>query len=56
LRKPSKRLLSDVTLLNELLAVLIQHCGEKGDNEGAVDTLKRIIRERDNAVSLLDRL
>lgn len=31
----------------ELIAVLIKYCGERGDNEGAVETLDRIIRERE---------
>ena len=32
---------------NELVTILSRHCGERGDNEGAVYTLERIIRERD---------
>lgn len=35
------------TLEKELIAILIKHCGERGDNEGAVETLERIIGERD---------
>lgn len=31
----------------ELLEILIRVCGERGDNEGAIETLERIIRERD---------
>ena len=32
---------------NELMNILRQHCGETNDNEGAVDTLKRLLREHD---------
>lgn len=35
------------TLGNELVNILQNHCGEHGQNEGAVETLERIIRERD---------
>lgn len=41
------------TLESELLAILIKHCGERGDNEGAAETLKRIIKERDGALGCL---
>lgn len=41
------------TLEQQLCEVLINHCGERGDNEGAVDTLCRIIRERDLAMNKL---
>lgn len=34
-------------LENQLIAVLIRYCGERGDNEGAVETLERIILERE---------
>lgn len=53
LRPASRRLSSNLTLLRELLAVLINHAGENGDNEGAVETLNRIIAERDKAIRLL---
>ena len=33
----------------KLGAILQQHAGERDDNEGAVDVLERIIRERDEA-------
>ena len=33
-------------LLTELLAILSQHCGERGVDEGAVETLTRIIKEK----------
>ncbi len=39
----------DTRLGRELVAILSNHCGERGDNEGAVETLQRIIRERDAA-------
>lgn len=32
-------------LCDELVAILSEHCGEHGDNEGAVETLNRIIKE-----------
>ncbi len=46
------------TLEFQLCEVLQSHCGERGDNEGAVDTLCRIIAERDAALTILalDRL
>jgi hypothetical protein len=31
----------------QLIDILINHCGEHGQNEGAVECLDRIIRERD---------
>lgn len=31
----------------ELIAVLIRYVGERGDNEGAVEVLERIVQERD---------
>jgi hypothetical protein len=37
----------DAKLLSDLLGVLSEHCGERGDNEGAVETLRRVIAERD---------
>jgi hypothetical protein len=43
------RLEGDRQLLNQLTAVLMRHCGERGESEGAVETLERIIRERDEA-------
>lgn len=36
-------------LATELVTILQDHCGERGDNEGAADTLRRIIRERNEA-------
>lgn len=39
--------LNDATV-RALYKILFQHCGERGDNEGAVETLERIIRERDS--------
>jgi hypothetical protein len=41
-----------MTLEQQLIAILQEYCGERGDNEGAADTLKRIIRERDEARAL----
>jgi len=39
----------DARLGRELVQVLQRHCGARGDSEGAVQTLERIIRERDAA-------
>lgn len=39
------RLVQAAPLLKELLAILSQHCGERGDSEGAVETLKRLVKE-----------
>lgn len=33
--------------LLQLITILNRHCGERGDNEGAVETLERIIKERE---------
>lgn len=33
----------------ELISILMNHCGEHGHNEGAAETLNRIIAERDRA-------
>lgn len=40
----------DERLAHELVDVLSNHVGERGHSEGAVETLRRIIRERDEAV------
>lgn len=34
-------------LESQLITVLSNYCGERGESEGAVDTLLRIVRERD---------
>lgn len=41
-----------------LCRILANHNGERGDNEGAEETLRRIIYERDRALTVLalDRL
>lgn len=31
----------------EIITILGRYCGERGDSEGAVETLERIIQERD---------
>ena len=36
---------ADAALLKSLLGILSQHCGETQENEGAVDTLMRLVRE-----------
>ena len=53
-----KRVPVKFTLEFQLCEILCGHTGERGDNEGAVDTLCRIIHERDRAMTLLalDRL
>ncbi len=40
---------ADIATVERVFHTLAQHCGERGDNEGAVATLERIIRERDSA-------
>ena len=35
----------DAQLLTDLLAILQRHCGERGQSEGAVETLERLERE-----------
>lgn len=39
----------DLQLGRELVGILQKHCGERGDSEGAVETLNRIIAERASA-------
>jgi hypothetical protein len=53
-REEKKRL----TLEYQLCEILSTHAGERGQSEGAVDTLCRIIHERDTALTILalDRL
>ncbi len=44
------RLISEATdggLYKELIDILQRHCGERGESEGAVETLQRIILERE---------
>lgn len=41
---------SEHDLLRQLLDVLRKYVGERGDSEGAVEVLRRLIRERDEAV------
>ena len=38
-------------LLRELISILIRYTGERGDNEGAVECLKRICQEREILIS-----
>jgi uncharacterized protein YodC (DUF2158 family) len=51
--KPEMTLLGHAT---EVLNVLREHCGETGGNEGAADTLRRLIKERDEALEALEEL
>jgi len=39
----------ELRLGRELVALLSEHAGERGESEGAADALRRIIRERDEA-------
>ena len=41
------------TLEYRLLETLLLHAGERGHGEGALETLERIIRERDRALLVL---
>lgn len=40
----------DAGLGRRLVEILSRHCGETGESEGAVETLQRIIRQRDDAI------
>jgi len=54
--------LSDGDALNldntygKLLRILVQHVGERGDSEGAVETLERIIKERSNYRAFMEKV
>jgi hypothetical protein len=37
----------DSILCQQLIKILVNHCGETGENEGAVETLNRIIEDAD---------
>ena len=56
--RPVKIRVKKPTLEYQLLEVLQGHAGERGYTEGAVDTLCRIVHERDMAFKILaiDRL
>jgi hypothetical protein len=41
-------------VLNELVQILSGYCGETGANEGAADTLRRLIAERDELKAQLE--
>lgn len=41
--------------VRNVVNILQDHCGEKGDNEGATETLQRIVRERDAYLAELVR-
>lgn len=43
----------DINLYDSLVWVLSRHAGERGLSEGTIDTLKRIIAERDACVKML---
>lgn len=58
-KKPTEQELTDsYNLCYELTCILQAHAGQRGNNEGAEDTLIRIIHERDGAFTALalDRL
>ena len=46
--------LTGTPLETELVSVLAQHVGEAGNSEGALDTLKRIVDERDTSKQELE--
>jgi hypothetical protein len=41
---------------NKLIGILIHHAGETGENEGAVDVLKRIVEERNKKKELITNI
>lgn len=43
-------------LADELCEILMLYCGETGESEGAADTLKRLVKERDEARAVATRL
>lgn len=43
------------TLEHDLVEILSRYCGERGDNEGAVDTLARIIDERNLLLRVIEK-
>lgn len=45
--KNCRELADTLELHRNLISILQNHCGERGNSEGAVETLKRIIAERD---------
>lgn len=49
------QLQSDASLADQLVEVLLPYAGDGGESEGAVDTLKRIVAERDAAVAHRDQ-
>ena len=57
-RAEKRRLKFQLTLEYQLCEILNSRAGERGYGEGAVDTLCRIISERDRALTILalDRL
>lgn len=44
------------SLEQELVEILGKYCGERGETEGAVETLKRLIRERDSKTMTLEQV
>lgn len=49
-------LAAEIKTLHELLGLLSSHVGETGESEGAVDVLKRLIQERDDAHRAIEDL
>jgi len=41
----------DAELCHQLTGILVNHCGETGENEGAVETLKRKITDAEKGIS-----
>ena len=40
---------TETPLVDQLVNILIRYVGERGDSEGSVEVLRRIIRERNEA-------
>jgi len=51
--KKNRMKIKPLTLEYHLCEILAGHCGERGNTEGAVDTLCRIIHERNAAMTKL---
>jgi pantoate kinase len=52
----SKEWKEKAELETQLVRILINHCGEEGDNEGAVETLQRIIKKAELYDRLMEKL
>ena len=43
-------------LCRELVNIIIDHCGETGENEGAIETLNRIVKNHAKLLSLIKEI